>query len=191
MSIESHSLARWDPARPFHNLPLLPPAGEIESKAVLRRCIGAHAALAELKQAAVLIPNQSMLINTLPLLEAQASSEIENVVTTTDRLFQHLGSEGRVADSATKEALRYRHALMESFTDLTRPIGTCTAEAICSRIRGVEMQVRRVPGTKLANEATGEVIYTPPGRSRRPARAKGWPGEAVCSSQADDTAHYR
>ena len=51
---------------------------------------------------------------------------------------------------------------MESFAGLARPIGTRTAEVVCSRIRGVEMQVRRVPGTKLANEATGQVIYTPP-----------------------------
>ncbi len=151
----------WNPEQPFDDLPNLPPAVEIESKAVLRRCVGARAALAELKQAAVLIPNQSMLINTLPLLEAQASSEIENIVTTTDRLFQHLGTEGR-ADPATKEALRYRHALMEGFAGLKRPLGTGTAEVICTRIKGVEMQVRRVPGTKLANEATGNVIYTPP-----------------------------
>ena len=151
----------WDSDQPFNDLPHLPPADEIESRTVLRRCIGARAALAELKQATKLIPNQSMLINTLPLLEAQASSEIENIVTTTDSLFQHLGTEGRT-DPATKEALRYRHALMESFADLTRPIGTRTAETVCSRIRGVEMQVRRVPGTKLANEATGKVIYTPP-----------------------------
>jgi Fic family protein len=151
----------WHPDQPFNDLPPLPPAGEIESKAVLRRCIGARAALAELKQAAALIPNESVLINTLPLLEAQASSEIENIVTTTDRLFQHLGTDEQ-ADPATKEALRYRHALMESFADLTRPIGTRTAESVCTRIRGVEMQVRRVPGTRLANEATGEVIYTPP-----------------------------
>jgi len=37
-------------------------------------------ALAELKQAAELIPNQTMLINTIPLLEAKDSSEIENIV---------------------------------------------------------------------------------------------------------------
>lgn len=151
----------WNPDQPFNDLPHLPPGCEIESKAVLRGCVGARAAVAALKQAALLIPNQSMLINTLPLLEAQASSEIENIVTTTDRLFQHLGTEGR-ADPATKEALRYRHALMESFTDLTRPLGTRTAETICSRIRGVESQVRQVPGTKLAKEVTGEVIYSPP-----------------------------
>jgi Fic family protein len=154
-------MTMWNPSQPFNNLPHLPPGVEIESRAVLRRCIGARAALAELKQAAELIPNQSMLINTLPVLEAQASSEIENIVTTTDRLFQHLGTEER-ADPATKEALRYRHALMESFSHLTRPIGTRSAEIVCSRIRGVEMQVRRVPGTRLANDATSEVIYTPP-----------------------------
>lgn len=151
----------WKPDQPFNKLPLIPPEKEIESKAVLRRCIGARTALAELKQAAELIPNQGMLINTLPMLEAQASSEMENIVTTTDRLFQLMDAEGP-ADPATKEALRYRLALMECFANQQRPIGTRTAETVCSRIRDVEMQVRKVPGTKLANQATGEVIYTPP-----------------------------
>lgn len=143
-------------------LPPLPPAGDIETKRVLRRCITARAALGELKQAAELIPNQAILINTLPLLEAQASSEIENIVTTTDRLFQHVGHDDST-DPATKEALRYRQALLEGFRALQHlPIHTATAERVCSLIRGVEMHVRRVPGTKLGNTATGEVIYTPP-----------------------------
>ena len=80
----------WSADRPYNNLPLLPPAFDLESKRVLKRCVSARAALAELKQAAELIPNQGMLINTLPVLEARASSEIENIVTTTDRLFRHL-----------------------------------------------------------------------------------------------------
>src|SRR5690606_36331985 len=79
----------WDPNRPYNELPLLPPSSELETTEVLKSCIEARAALAELKQAAELIPNQAILINTLPLLEAQSSSEIENIVTTTDRLFQH------------------------------------------------------------------------------------------------------
>ena len=58
-------------------------------KHVLKSCIEARAALAALKQAGTLIPNQSVLINTIPLLEAQASSEIENIVTTTDALFKY------------------------------------------------------------------------------------------------------
>ena len=103
-----------------------------------------------------------MLINTLPVLETQASSAIENIVTTTDKLFASLHAEGR-SDPATKEALRYRASLMEGFRILdTMPIGTRLAESICTRIKDVDMKVRRVPGTKLANAATGETIYTPP-----------------------------
>ena len=66
----------FDPAKPYNDLPLLPPAADIETKPVLRACIVARAALAELKSAGGLIPNQAVLINTIPLLEAQASSEI-------------------------------------------------------------------------------------------------------------------
>ena len=147
---------------PYNDLPPLPPAVELETRAVLKQCITARAALAELKQAGELIPNQSVLINTLPLLEAQASSEIENIVTTTDRLFQFQHT-GERADPATREALRYSSALLEGFRALkTHPLSARTAEQVCTRIKGVQMQVRRVPGTTLANDKTGAVIYTPP-----------------------------
>jgi Fic family protein len=153
---------KWSPNRPFNDLPALPPAVDLETKAVLKRCITARAALAELKQAAELIPNQAMLINTLPLLEARASSEIENIVTTADRLFRHLDADTD-ADPATREALRYRQALLDGFRQINqRPLNTRTAETVCTRIRGVEMTVRRVPGTALVNDRTGEVIYPPP-----------------------------
>ena len=76
--------AAWAPDRPYDALPPLPPAVELESRAVLKRCVAARSALAELRVAAALIPNPAVLINTLPLLEAQASSEIETVVTTAD-----------------------------------------------------------------------------------------------------------
>jgi len=153
---------RWQPDRPYNDLPRLPPARDLETKPVLKQCITARAALAELKQAAGLIPNPAMLINTLPLLEARASSEIENIVTTADRLFRHLRADDG-ADPATKEALRYQKALLEGVSALkSRPLTTRTAESICTQIKGVEMTVRRVPGTALANDATGKVIYTPP-----------------------------
>lgn len=102
-----------------------------------------------------------MLISTLPLLEARASSEIENIVTTTDRLFQ-FQQDAEHADPATKEALRYSYALLEAFQSLDKhPLNTRTAEQICTRIKGIEMRVRRVPGTALAKES-GEIVYTPP-----------------------------
>jgi Fic family protein len=152
----------WHPDRPYNDLPKLPPPTDLESKAILRQCITARAALAELKQAAELLPNPTILINTLPLLEAQASSEIENIVTTADKLFRHLQTDTS-ADSATREALRYRGALLEGVRALKRqPLCTRTAETICTRIKGVDMTVRRVPGTALTGTATGDVVYTPP-----------------------------
>ncbi len=50
----------FDPNRPFNGLPNLPPKADIETKAVLRCCIGARAALAELRASGRLIPNQSI-----------------------------------------------------------------------------------------------------------------------------------
>lgn len=155
------SLPLWCPEVPYNGLPLLPPNSALETTAVLKLCIEARASLAELKQAAELIPNQAVLINTLPLLEAQASSEIENIVTTTDQLFQFRELDDN-ADAATKEALRYSRSLLEGFRSLLqRPLTTRTTEEICTQIKGVEMQIRRVPGTALARQ-TGEIIYTPP-----------------------------
>ncbi len=164
----------WVASVPYDQLPPLPPEAELETRAVLKQCITARAAVAELKRAAELIPNQAMLINTLPLLEAQASSEIENIVTTTDTLFRfrqtNSGTDDEAnsdADPATKEALRYSRSLLEGFGSLAAlPLSTRTAEQVCSRIKGEAMSVRRVLGTALARDS-GEVVYTPPqGESR-------------------------
>ena len=159
-------MTHFDPAKPYNDLPPLPPKADIESKAILKKCVTARAALAELKQAGGLIPNQTVLINTIPLLEARDSSEIENIVTTTDKLFQFAEQQdlfNSAADPATKEALRYRTALYQGYRALkNRPLCTATAVEICTTIKGVNMDIRRVPGTTLANDTTGETIYTPP-----------------------------
>lgn len=149
--------------QPYNDLPPLPPAAEVETRPLLKACIEARTALAELKAAGQRLPNQSVLINTIPLLEAQASSEIENIVTTSDALFRYAQLEDQAEDPATKEALRYRTALSQGYRSLRdRPLSTNTAIEVCSRIKAVDMEIRRVPGTALANSSTGEVIYTPP-----------------------------
>ena len=67
------------------------------------------------------------------------------------------------ADPATKEALRYRTALYEGFTRLKqRPLCTSTAIEVCSTLKGTQMDVRKVPGTVIANPSRGKIIYTPP-----------------------------
>ncbi len=153
----------WNPEIPYNALPNLPPANDIETKAILKQCITARAALAELKKAAELIPNQTMLINTIPYLEAQGSSEIENIVTTTDKLFRFAGDISQETDPATKEALRYRAALSCGCREIAaRPLSPATAITVCGKLKGVEMNLRHSPGTALANDSSGRVVYTPP-----------------------------
>ncbi len=154
----------FNPEIPNNTLPNLPPPLElIESTEILKICINARVALAELKQAAELIPNAAVLVNTLPLLEARASSEIENIVTTTDKLFEFADIAEDKADAATKEALRYRTALFEGTKMVRRGmLTTDMAIHICSTIKGTDLDIRGESGTRLKNRMTGEVIYTPP-----------------------------
>ena len=175
----------FDSAIAYNDLPLLPPDADIESKVVLKKCVTARAALAELKQAGRLIPNQAVLINTIPMLEARDSSEIENIVTTTDKLFQYAERGDNLADPATKEALRYRTALYQGYQSLQqRPLCTATAVQICTTIKGVDMEIRKVPGITLANDASGETIYTPPeGDARLRALMANW--EQFIHNQTD------
>jgi len=152
----------FNPELPFNDLSPLPPSVELETKRVLKACIETRTALAGLQQAVALVPNPTVLINTIPFLEAQASSEIEHVISTADAMFRQEQLNERDADAATKEALRYRTALREGFESLKRrPLSTRTAEQICTIIRDVQMSVRKVPGTALVRDATKRTIYTP------------------------------
>jgi Fic family protein len=166
---EAHAMPEFDPRLPHNDLPPLPPPLElVETREILKRCISARVALAELKQAAELIPNSAVLVNALPLLEARASSEIENIVTTTDKLFEFADVAEDKADPATKEALRYRTALYEGTKMVQRRmLTTDMAIQIVSIIKGVELDLRAESGTTLRNRASGEVIYTPPVGQKR------------------------
>ncbi|MCF6356061.1 MAG: hypothetical protein L3J26_13335, partial [Candidatus Polarisedimenticolaceae bacterium] len=66
----------------------LPLEGDLETKVVLKKLVLAHQALAELKEVAASMPNQSILISTLSLQEAKESSEIENIITTHDDIYR-------------------------------------------------------------------------------------------------------
>lgn len=170
-------MPEFDASKPHNTLADLPPPAElIENNEILKKCIGARVALAELKQAAELIPNAAVLVNALPLLEARASSEIENIVTTTDKLFEFADIAEDKADSATKEALRYRSALFEGSKMVQRRmLTTDMAIQICSTIKGIELDIRADSGTRLSNRKTGEVIYTPPqGQALLQAKLQNW-----------------
>ena len=152
----------WSPEVPFNELPALPPRDvDLEPRRILKATVEARAALATLAQASRLLPNPNVVIHALPLLEAQASSEIENIVTTADELFKYAEVGG--GDDAIEEAFRYRSALFTGVESMkTRPLTAQTAMQICSRLQGREMTIRAVPGTRIANPNTRQIIYAPP-----------------------------
>lgn len=154
---------RFNPELPFNDLPDLPPLEEVETKAVLKACIGARTALAKLDAAAAKLPNPAILISSLMLFEAQSSSEIENIVTTDDALFKHSRLDEAMIDIPTKEALRYRDAIFLGYLKLKRlPISTRLAVETCSTLKGTDMEIRKIPGTALKAGQSGKLIYTPP-----------------------------
>lgn len=154
----------FDPHRPYNDLPLLPPPVDLESKAVLKKAINANKALAELKGAGELIPDQTLLIQSIGLQEAKLSSEIENIVTTNDELYRAFADDGQRTNPHTKEVLRYKDALWHGFRAIrqeNRPLTTRLFEELFQIIKETSAGVRQTPGTKLANPM-GDVIYTPP-----------------------------
>ncbi len=154
----------FEPHKPYNELPLLPPKQHLESPAVLKKTISAARALAELKGLGKTIPNQNILINSITLQEAKDSSAIENVITTNDALFKAFAAKSRQIDAATKEVLHYREALWQGYQVLQQRKLLTTNGFInmVQTIKGNQAGIRNTPGTKIANPATGEVIYTPP-----------------------------
>ncbi len=154
---------RFDPNTPWNNIPQLPPVTDIESNDILRACISASSELTRANALVKILPNDEVLVQTLPLQEARRSSEIENIVTTNDELYRAMTSNTNQVTPATKEVLRYREALWEGINSLhARPkLNVPLFEQICSRILDIELSVRTSPVT-IVNRATEEVIYTPP-----------------------------
>lgn len=146
-------------------IPALPPPGVEESAPVLRALAKAHRHLAELKGRAASIPNQGILIDTLSLQEAKASSEIENIVTTQDELFQANAFPENPASPAAKEVALYRDALRHGFMEQQRLDGLLTNNMIVAMFQMLKRSdsgFRKTPGTALKNEQTGEMVYIPP-----------------------------
>jgi len=152
-----------DKSKPFNQLPPLPPEKEIESKIILKKAASSHRYLAELKGIANTIPNQTILINSLILQEARSSSEIENVVTTNDKLFEAFSSSARSIDPQTKEVLRYRQALWTGYKRLIKRqvFSTNLFVDIFRIIKQTDEKIRTNPGTRIT-DGRGTIVYTPP-----------------------------
>jgi Fic family protein len=142
----------------------LPLKTEVETKLVLRKAALAHKALAELKGIITSIPNQHILMETLTLREARESAAVENIISTFAEVYQSSLSVSQFASPAAKEVHLYAKALKAGF-QLVKKNGLLTSNLILQiqqQVEGNKAGYRKLPGTKLLNDATGEIVYTPP-----------------------------
>ncbi len=149
---------------PFNELPALPPAITIETSSVFKKVITASRALSELNGVITNLPNPTLFIDTINLQEAQASSAIENIITTQDELFKATVTDKKIDSASTKEVIHYKDALWYAIKSLdTKPILTTNLLIEIARIiKKNQARIRNIPGTQLKNPNTGEVHYTPP-----------------------------
>jgi Fic family protein len=142
----------------------LPPAIDLETKAVLKKAASAHRYLAELKGVSGAIPNQEILINTLSLQEAKDSSAIENIITTNDDLYREELFPDYAVNASAKEVSNYVKALKTGFSLISehKLLTSNHIQSIQSILEKNRAGFRKLPGTDLKKNITGEVVYRPP-----------------------------
>ena len=156
---------------PWNDLPELPIAQELYRNVdVLEQLANSKAALGRLHGRSIAIPNPSIFINTISLQEAKASSEIENIFTTDDELYQAFSEQKEeLMKGAPKEVLRYREALWAGHTYLKQN-ASFSQEYLINTYRIVKQTNDgfRPPSARIyikqggSGPNAGQAIYTPP-----------------------------
>lgn len=160
---------RKTPLKSIYQIPELPLAIDLETKAVLKKTKEASRALAELKGVAVSMPNENILVSTLSLQEAKDSSAIENIITTNDELYQSDALAQQFTSAAAKEVHMYAAALRNGFRDVKKSglLTNSLIKKVQADLEGNDAGFRSQIGTALKNEQTGEIVYTPPQELRQ------------------------
>lgn len=155
---------------PWNDLPLLPIHEDLYRTTEIYEKLGdAKAAIARLQGRSVVIPNQGLLINTISLQEAKASSAIENIFTTDDELYRAYSEKDSKAAGASKEVLRAREALWTGHQYLQEQVAFNDRYFIqvFQEIKQTTDEIRPdFTNTTIKQRGTGlnagQVIYTPP-----------------------------
>lgn len=147
-----------------NHLPLLPPKKFVENAVILKQLIKTHRVLAELKGYSEMLPNKHIVLNAIILQEAKDSSAIENIITTHDELYKAIALQRKDTKTEVKEVLNYRTALYKGLADIKNKgfLSTNMIISIQNEIEDNNAGLRKLPGTKLMNDRTGEIMYTPP-----------------------------
>lgn len=141
----------YDSQKPYNNLPDLPPAVDLETIKILKKTLSASRALAQLNGAVRNLPNPSLFIDTLHLKEAKASSEIENIITTNDELYQSIAADSKFDSANAKEVMRYKESLWYGIEQLeSRPfLSTNLFIEIVQIIKNNSAGIRKKPARLL------------------------------------------
>lgn len=161
----------YDRTKPFNSLPLLPPIGIAEDVDILKKLVSSSRALSSVDGNVQRLPNPYMLVNTISLQEAKASSEIENIFTTEDELYKAVSDtiqQGKASPS-TKEVLRYWESLWEGYRRIQEKgeIDLDSILAIFRQIKNTSGGIRPPHSLTVIRRGqsefrAGEIIYTPP-----------------------------
>ena len=160
----------FDPKQPFNELPLISTL-EIDITSMLGKLAeDTRVAIEILNYAVKTLPDPNILLDTLALQEARASSNIENIVTTNDDLYRGVVFEDYTAEA--KEVSRYKDALFAGYTRMIEKglISTSDIEAVNRPVNQKQPGIRtNLPNfsdlTRIANRRSNgeeEIIYTPP-----------------------------
>jgi len=166
----SNPIIPYDRNKPYNNLPLLPPPDEnVITIEVLQALNKANKALAELKGLAGKLPNQSMLVNTIALREAKASTEIENIFTADDELYKSLTVRESDLKGNANEVLFYRQALWKGFHGIkkNKEFNIDLLIEVYQEIKQVKdgirpSQTETVIKKRGSGLLGGTIVYTPP-----------------------------
>lgn len=161
----------YDRTKPFNDIPLLPPSTISDDVDILKKLVTASRSLSGMNSNVQRLPNPFMLINTIALQEAKASSAIENIFTTEDELYKAVSDtvQEKNANPATKEVLRYREALWEGYKRIREKNGLDMESliAIFRQIKNTSAGIRPPHTLTVIQRGqsefrSGEIIYTPP-----------------------------
>lgn len=159
-----------DRNKPWNDLPELPIAEELYRTVEVYEQLGkAKEALARLYGRSIAIPNQGLLINSISLQEAKASSAIENIFTTDDELYKAYSERDEQIEGPAKEVLRYREALWKGHEHLKATSGFDLDYFIrvCRELRKTNESIRPPFSQTYISQGgsgpnAGKPIYTPP-----------------------------
>lgn len=165
---------KFDPIRPF-DLPLLPPDVNFRHEQFMDLMLKTRTELGELNGYSYSLPNPLLLLSPAVIRESVASSNIENINTTMEEALQAQLLPKAEQKKPDKEVLRYRDAILWGFENLKKiPVSTRLILGIQKKLLPDQAPGYRKTQNRIANRATGEVIYTPPPANELPRLLSNW-----------------